>query len=220
MKSTAQALVEALLEANGYIEPFSAIPGSIRKHLLDNIYEHVEGSQLTDLLRHIHELSVLVVRHPVAHPNGKWWIPVIDNGALLGTGPWFKSYVPDKEALITDSEMVRNPILPPTDRRNWYLKLQRIRPWDAPKIMEDSPAPRRLAFQSNVYNDRAMNPSAVDDASIDRVLRNGTVDDKIVLLASMKREHPRLEEVWCAVFGKPENEMTVTEGERHGPAIT
>lgn len=186
------------------IKPFSSIPpgDQRRTHLIKNFEEIADPVDRAETYRHLALLDRHLVATGITAPDTKWFMPVVNLHALLGTDERLLSLHHDGEALPTDNELVLNPILPLIDRRNWRQKLLRIRPQVADRLVESLIGSKQLIldFLRSVYNTEPVNMTGaklMTDAEVDAALASGNAAQALALTGT---DHPRFDEIWDALF--------------------
>lgn len=139
------------------IKPIRRNTDRSKKHITDRLFERsVSPEDRIAVLRHLLALSQLFEagRVDAPDPASKWWMPLTNDWHMAGFGDQGNTLGSPVEMPMTDAAMVVNPTLDRMDRRNWRMRLNRIRPDDATRIVDTL-----LGHQTNRLMDDIMQPN-------------------------------------------------------------
>lgn len=139
------------------IKPIRRNTDRSKKHITDRLFERsVSPEDRIAVLRHLLALSQLFEagRVDAPDPASKWWMPLTNEWHMAGFGDQGNTLGSPVEIPMTDAAMVVNPTLDRLDRRNWRMRLNRIRPDDATRIVDTL-----LGHQTNRLMDDIMQPN-------------------------------------------------------------
>jgi len=132
------------------IKPFERNTDSSKKHITDRLFERgVSQDDRMAVLRQLVELGKLFGARRVDAPDPacRWWMPLVNEWHMAGFANQGNTLGSPAEIPMTDATLVVNPVLDRLDRRNWRMRLNRIRPEDAKRIVDallGSPASRLM----------------------------------------------------------------------------